>query len=142
MTTTLAEGAPALEEWEYEETEGERSARENTQIELSETSQGFVDDLVTKLVKVANDIAGEDAILRPYQEPFVRRLFESLIISDGARITALFSRQSGKTEAVADVVVTAMIMLPLLARAYPAMLGKFKQGIKVGVFAPVEDQAM
>ena len=82
-----------MEEWEYEETEGERSARENTQIELSETSQGFVDDLVTKLVKVANDIAGEDAILRPYQEPFVRRLFESLIISDGARITALFSRQ-------------------------------------------------
>jgi hypothetical protein len=141
MTTVLADGTP-LEQWEYEETPAEREARVNTQIELSETSQGFVDGLVDKLIRVANDIAGEDAHLRPYQEPFARRLFESLIISDGARITALFSRQSGKTEAVADVVVTAMIMLPILARAYPDLLGKYKKGFWVGAFAPVEDQAL
>src|ERR1035438_9150934 len=88
MTTTLTEDVP-LEEWEYEETTAEREARENTQIELSEKAQSFVDGLVDTLTKVANDIAGEDAILRPYQGLFVRRLFESLIISDGARITAL-----------------------------------------------------
>jgi hypothetical protein len=64
-----------------------------------------------------------------------------MIINDGATITALFSRQSGKTETVADVVATAMIMFPLLAKIYPDVLWHFRDGVWVGTFAPVEYQA-
>ena len=80
---------------------------------------------------------GED----PYQEPLARRMFESVIIGDGAMLTALFSRQSGKTETVANTISTLMIMLPRLAKAYPTLLGKFERGVWVGVFAPVERDA-
>jgi hypothetical protein len=34
-----------------------------------------------------------------------------------------------------------MILLPLLAKIYPDLLGKFKDGIWVGLFAPTEGQA-
>lgn len=76
-----------------------------------------------------------------YQKPTARRIFESLIIDDGALITAVFSRQSGKSELVADVVVTAMIFLPKLAKVFPDWLEKFKDGLWVGAMAPVDKQA-
>jgi hypothetical protein len=66
---------------------------------------------------------------------------ESVIINDGEEITALASRQSGKSETVADSVATMMILLPRLAKLYPDLLGKFKDGIWVGLFAPTEAQA-
>jgi hypothetical protein len=79
----------------------------------------------------------------PYQEEFGRRLIESVVINDGATISALFSRQSGKTETVANVVCALMVMLPILAQMpeYEHMLAKFKHGIMVGTFGPVKDQA-
>jgi hypothetical protein len=68
-------------------------------------------------------------------------MIESVIINDGEEITALASRQSGKSETVADTVATLMILLPRLAKIYPELLGKFKDGIWVGLFAPTESQA-
>jgi hypothetical protein len=128
-----------VEEEPSDETPAEREARLATEIALDPVTQEFVDTLVDKLVLFTNHLSGHP--FYPYQEPFARRLFESLIIGDGALITALFSRQSGKSETVANCVATGMIMLPRLAKAYPALLEKFKEGLWVGAFAPVDEQA-
>jgi len=107
--------------------------------ELDQLSQDFVDKLIDKMMKFLNVLVGHD--LHPYQKPLARRIMESVIIGDGKSITALASRQSGKSETVADTVATLMILLPLLSKIYPDLLGKFKDGIWVGLFAPTEGQA-
>lgn len=122
-----------------DETDEERQARLDTEVVLDETSQAFVDELVAKMLLVVDEVSGHP--LRPYQRPFAARLIESLIINDGETITALFSRQSGKSETVANVVAACMIMLPRLAKLFPTLLDKFKEGLWVGAFAPVEEQA-
>lgn len=106
---------------------------------LDDEDRHFVNNLVDKLMLVAEEISGRP--IYPYQVPFVRRILESLVTNDGETITALFSRQSGKTEAVAISVVTAMIMLPRLAKVYPDWLDKYERGVSVGAFAPVDEQA-
>jgi hypothetical protein len=123
----------------HELTEEEREARSNTEVVLTETSQAWVNSLVDKCIIICNELSGHP--LRPYQEPFARRMFESLIVGDGHLITALFSRQSGKSETVANVVATVMLMFPRFARIFPEMLGKYKDGVLVGAFAPVDEQA-
>ncbi|TKK84708.1 hypothetical protein FDA94_29280 [Herbidospora galbida] len=122
-----------------DETDGEKEARASLDDELDELSREFVEDLLDRLLLVTDELSGNP--LYPYQRPFARRIFESLITGDGAALTALFSRQSGKSETVANTVATAMILFPSLAIAYPDLLGKFRKGLWVGAFAPVEDQA-
>jgi hypothetical protein len=107
--------------------------------ELDELSQQFVDKLVDKIMDFLKVLVGHD--LHPYQKPLARRIIESVIINDGEEITALAARQSGKSETVADVVATLMVLLPRLAKLYPDLLGKFKDGLWVGLFAPTEGQA-
>lgn len=125
---------------EYDDlSDAEREAREGTEVVLDEDSEDFVARLVDKLMQVCDVISGHP--LRKYQQPFARRIFESLIIDDGSTISALFSRQSGKSETVANVTATAMIMLPKLAKAFPDWLGKYREGVWVGAFAPVDEQA-
>jgi hypothetical protein len=109
--------------------------------ELNEDSKDFVNNLIDRLLQVCNALLPEEHELRPYQIPFARRIFDSLIRGDGADITALFSRQSGKSEALALVTATAMILFPKLARIYPYWFGKYRNGFWVGAFAPVEEQA-
>src|ERR1700685_1233857 len=121
-------------------TENERRAKEASEVVLSESSQLFVDQLVDSCIKFCNQLSGHP--LRNYQEPFARRVFESLIIEDAEVITALFSRQSGKSETIANCVAAAMIMFPILAKAYPdSEMAKWREGFWVGAFAPVDDQA-
>ncbi len=107
--------------------------------ELDELSQQFVDKLIDKMMDFLKVLVGHD--LHPYQKPLARRIMESVIINDAEEITALAARQSGKSETVADTVVTLMILLPRLAKLYPELLGKFKDGVWVGLFAPTEGQA-
>lgn len=114
---------------------------EDTEEDLNEDDHGFVESLIDRLILVCNSLLPDDEELRPYQTPFARRIFESLITNDGSRITALFSRQSGKSETLALVTATAMITFPKLAKVYPYWFGKFKSGFWVGAFAPVEEQA-
>jgi len=106
---------------------------------LDELSQKFVDQLIDKMLDFLKVLVGHD--LHPYQKPLARRIMESVIINDGEEITALASRQSGKSETVADTVATLMILLPRLAKLFPELLGKFKDGLWVGLFAPTEGQA-
>lgn len=79
----------------------------------------------------------------PYQEQFARRIVRSILLNDGEEITALFSRQSGKSETVATTVGGCMIILPILAKIFPddERLQMFKDGLWVGIFAPSERQA-
>ena len=108
---------------------------------LTEDDKNFVEGIIDKLLVVCDALLPEGDGLRPYQVPFARRIFESMIIGDGETITALFSRQSGKSETLALVTATAMIIFPKLAKAYPLWFKKFKDGISVGAFAPVDEQA-
>lgn len=122
-----------------DETDEERELREASEVVLNEHSQETVRKLIEVLMKACDELSGHP--LRPYQIPFARRIFESLIIGDGARLTGLASRQSGKSETIANVIATAMIFLPVLAKVYPKLLRKYREGVWVGAFAPVNDQA-
>jgi len=113
-------------------------APEETVEELDELSQQFVEKLIDKILDFLKVLVGHD--LHPYQKPLARRIIESVIINDGEEITALAARQSGKSETVADTVATLMVLLPRLAKLYPDLLGKFKDGLWVGLFAPTESQ--
>ena len=106
---------------------------------LDELSREFVEQLIDKIMVFMKALVGHD--LRPYQKPLARRIIESVVINEGEEITALASRQSGKSETVADTVATLMVILPRLAKMYPDLLGRFKDGLWVGLFAPVEGQA-
>lgn len=127
------------DEFQSDETADERDARVTTEINLDPTSQVMVDRIVAKMLLVVDELSGHP--LYGYQKPFASRLIESLVINDGATLTALLSRQAGKTETVADTVAAVMIMFPVLAKVFPDLLGKYKEGVWVGAFAPVDDQA-
>ncbi len=116
----------------------ENLAPEEVVEELDELSQQFVEKLIDKILDFLKVLVGHD--LHAYQKPLARRIIESVIINDGEEITALASRQSGKSETVADTVATLMVLLPRLAKLYPDLLGKFKDGLWVGLFAPTESQ--
>lgn len=81
----------------------------------------------------------------PYQSRFAKRVIRSVIEKDGEEITALFSRQSGKSEAISSVTGGMMIILPILANlpmfADDQRLIRFKEGLWVGIFAPIQNQA-
>ena len=109
------------------------------EIEEDVLSADFVNKLIDKIMKFMVVLVGHD--LHVYQKPLARRIIESILINDGEEITALASRQSGKTETVSDTLATLMVILPLLSKLYPDLLGKFKDGLWVGMFAPTESQA-
>jgi len=106
---------------------------------LSEDDEDFVERIVDKTLEFVDLLSGHP--LFPYQRDFARRVIESVVLNDGEQITALFSRQSGKTETIANVVAALMILLPKLALLYPDWFGTYSEGFWVGTFAPVESQA-
>ena len=81
---------------------------------LDELSRAFVDKLIEKTMTFMEALVGHD--LHPYQKPLARRIIESVLINDGEEVTALAARQSGKSETIANTVVTLMVLLPRLAR--------------------------
>ena len=106
--------------------------------QMDELSKEFVNALIEKIMQFMEMLVGHK--LHPYQVPLARRIIESVVINDGEEITALAARQSGKSETVANTVATLMVILPRLARMYPDLLGKFGDGIWVGMFAPIQSQ--
>jgi hypothetical protein len=111
---------------------------EEPETEMDELSKEFVKALIDKIISFMELLVGHQ--LHPYQMPLARRIIESVIINDGEEVTALASRQSGKSETIANTVATLMVILPRLARMYPDLLGKFGDGIWVGMFAPIQSQ--
>jgi hypothetical protein len=108
---------------------------------LDENDKAFVSNLIDRHVMICDELLPEEDALRPYQVEFARRIFESLILDDGAVLTGCFSRQSGKSEDLALCTCVAMIFFPKLAKVFPEWMGKFRNGIMVGAFAPVDEQA-
>ena len=121
-----------------DELEDEEPEVEDEEIELDELSRNFVNKLIDRCIQFQTALVGHE--LHPYQMPLARRIIESVIINDSEEITALAARQSGKSETIANTVATLMVLLPRLAKMYPDLLGKFKDGIMIGMFAPVEGQ--
>lgn len=136
---------PILEEHDLEDLEDELShatAEEGLHDdveEMDEFSQEFVDDLVAKCLVFTEELVGHRFF--KYQRKVAARIIESIIINDGATISFLCARQAGKTETVANCIAALMILLPRLAKLFPNLLEKFKDGFWVGCFAPSEDQA-
>lgn len=83
--------------------------------------------------------------LYPYQEQFSKRVIRSVLTNDGVEITALFARQSGKSETISDTSGGMMILLPQLANmpmfANDKRLQPFRDGLWIGIFAPSQRQA-
>src|ERR1044072_7905150 len=78
-----------------------------------------------------------------YQYVFSRRIVESVVKGEGHSITALWSRQTGKTTTVAITGIGLAVILPILANQFPHIkeLQPFKNGFFVGIFAPISRQA-
>lgn len=125
--------------WDDELVDLEEQFRQEATRPLSDEDKDFVHQVVTKILQFADELAGDQ--LFPYQSEFAYRVIESIVLNDGELITALFSRQSGKTQVVAYVIAACMILLPKLASMWPLWFGVFKNGFWVGTFAPVESQA-
>jgi hypothetical protein len=133
---------PRLEEVE-DVTEDEGLSEELADLQpavLDPADVQFVQQLVDKVWEFTVIFSGVEMF--PYQAALGRRIIESVISCDGATITGELSRQSGKTEVVANVASALMILLPRLAEMFPEFepLQKFARGVMIGCFAPVEQQ--
>jgi hypothetical protein len=104
-----------------------------------EIDPATVRNIVIAVVKLASMLMEHP--LHDYQEEVGERFVESVVINDGEELTLLAARQSGKTEIVSAVIAAMMILLPRLAQVFPSLLGQFKTGLMVGIFAPVEEQS-
>lgn len=106
------------------------SLNKGTKAVVSKNKQ--LEDLVEKILLYCQKQADTD--LYEYQKEFGRRLIESLVTNDGDEISALFSRQSGKTETAATVIAGCMILLPILAKLMPEQfaLEMYKKGVLIG----------
>lgn len=100
-------------------------------------------DLIMAFVDLYNSASVPRIKLYPYQRVFQRRVIESLLLGDCSTITALYSRQSGKSEAVACLVNGLCIFVPALAREFPddPRLSKFAGGVYIGCYAPILKQS-
>lgn len=81
-----------------------------------------------------------------YQLEFVPAFVRAILCGYMLDFTLLWSRQSGKTEAGLQTIITCMIFLPRFAKdpelveRYP-QLEKFKDGFRVGFVGPTQGQA-
>lgn len=96
-------------------------------------------DITSKIIEFGKMLTGLS--LYKYQEEAVYAIIYSVITFSGDVKTMLFSRQSGKSEAMAFVVDTLCVLLPALAKVIPD-LEQFSTGFRVGLFAPQSDQVV
>jgi hypothetical protein len=137
LITDLGYGPDPLEE---EIPDEPASADEDgfDEVVLDPEMVNFMDELIKRTLIFCEELAGFE--LFPYQRAFGYRLIESIILGDAEEITGLLARQSGKSETIATVLAGVMVLFPKLARTFP-LLEKFKRGVWIGVFAPVDEQA-
>jgi len=108
-------------------------------VEIDPESAEFIHELVMRCMVFMEALT--EIHLYPYEKDLSYRTIESVLLNDGAEITALWARQSGKSTTLAATLATLMVLLPKLAVAYPEQFGQFARGFWVGVFAPTEEQA-
>ena len=137
LITDLGYGTP-IEEEEPEDPTLLAEEEPEEVIDLDPEMAGFVDELIKRIIVFCEELAGFE--MYPYQRQISYRIIESLILKDAEEITALQARQSGKSEVVATTLAGCMVLLPKLALTFP-ILERFKRGMMVGIFAPVDEQA-
>lgn len=98
-----------------------------------------VDEIVDKMLSFTETMFQPG--MRPYQVPIVRRIFEAFLKNEGCILTVVLPRQSGKDELLARALLTLLILTPTLSKLFPEQLGIYEKGIKIGIFAPVNEQA-
>lgn len=107
-------------------------------IELSEEDAQFLHEIIVRTIMFCEALSNIE--FRPYQTEVAYRLIESFIVADAATITALQARQSGKSETVSTVIAGIVVLFPALSKTYK-LLEHFKNGVWVGLFAPVDGQS-
>lgn len=99
--------------------------------------------LVDKILRFCMALTG--VTLFPYQVSFAKRIIKAVLTNDSSELTALFSRQSGKSETMSVVVAGLMVILPVLANTpafmYDDRFTKYREGFWAGVFAPSQRQS-
>lgn len=107
--------------------------------------------LASRLLKVAEAMAGSR--LYPYQRRFAYRVLTCILERESEELSALFSRQSGKSQVLSALCASCMIILPLLARQFPEddrfryidpkseTVRSYENGFWIGIFAPKKEQA-
>lgn len=107
-------------------------------------------DLIEAVLKLAEALA--EITLYDYQRVFARRVVEAIFMREADMLTALMSRQSGKTSVIGAITCACMVIIPELAKQFPDdwrfnltdSLGRYrgyKHGIDFGIYAPILDQA-
>lgn len=96
-------------------------------------------DITSKIMEFGKVLTG--VTLYTYQEESAYAIIYSVITFSGDVKTLLFSRQSGKSEVMAFVIDTLCVLLPALAKLIPD-LEQFKDGFRIGLFAPQSDQVV
>ena len=94
-------------------------------------------EITRKIIEFGKILTGLS--LYKYQEEAVYAIIYSVITFSGDVKTMLFSRQSGKSEAMAFIIDTLCVLLPALGKIIPD-LEQFSTGFRVGLFAPQSDQ--
>ena len=118
--------------------EGKKISKEEVESAFEGKSVSFdAHDITRKIVEFGKVLTGIS--LYKYQEEAVYAIIYSVITFSGDVKTMLFSRQSGKSEAMAFVIDTLCVLLPALAKIIPD-LEQFSTGFRVGLFAPQSDQ--
>lgn len=99
------------------------------------------EEIAKKIILLGELICGVE--LYPYQYCFAVAIIKSVLERDGTNPTALFARQTGKTETVAIVSIALCVILPTLAQAYPEdeRVSPYAKGFFIGIYAPKEAQA-
>lgn len=117
------------------------SAAAHSFIEAPRKMNLSTDDIAKKIILMGELICGVE--LYPYQYAFALAIVKSVLDRDGTGPTALFSRQSGKTESVAIVSIACAVILPGLAKSFPddERVAPYERGFWIGVYAPKERQA-
>lgn len=94
-------------------------------------------EIVEKLIVLGEEMMGTK--LYDYQKEFLFAILKSFIDNDGDTITALISRQAGKTHVDGAAICILLVVIPAMAKYYEK-LSPYKNGVKVGAYSPVTGQ--
>jgi len=99
------------------------------------------EELADKIIRFGEEVAA--ITLYQYQRSFALCVVIAVLQRNGDEPSALYSRQSGKSEVVAVISLALCILMPCLALAYPddSRVRSYAKGFRVGCYGPKQDKA-